>query len=153
MKPSINKPSTAITFSGLLTHERLKLKAFQLILTSALLAGVSASAQAAPDWSACIGTGRAAYACRPATSSSVPLARGAAHSSTLPWSAFIGTGQVSADSDRRQVKPQASSDAALPPAIHWSAKIGNGHVIDVVLPAGSRMAALPAVGRGQSMRR
>jgi hypothetical protein len=119
--------------------------AFRLVLASGLLAGVSAYAQAAPDWSAYIGAGRAASFHEITARVTAPLTSAAARSSTPDWSAFIGTGQVSADSDRRSKEPQTSSDAALRSATHWSAKIGNGHAFDADSQRVSRTAAVPAV--------
>lgn len=142
MKPSIPKSITPIII--LARDGRFKMKAFRLVIAGTLLAGVSAYAQPAPDWSACIGTGRAVSGCESAATSSTSLARATNHASSMPWSAFIGTGRVSGDSDRRQKAPAVSSDAALQLAAHWSARIGSGHVLDGATYRQSRAAALPA---------
>jgi hypothetical protein len=127
MKQSINKSITAIN----------------LILSAGLLAGVSAYAQAAPDWSAYIGTGRAASAREAVSTTSAPPALAGPHGATPVWSAFIGTGQVSSDSDRRREQSYPTNNAALQPAAHWSAKIGTGHGPDAVSQDRSSSAELP----------
>jgi hypothetical protein len=105
---------------------------FRLTLASGLLTGVAAYAQAAPDWSAYIGTGHAADGRNSAAATSAPLepAATALHSSTLHWSAFIGTGQAAANSYRRREDLHASSAPARQATLDWSAKIGTGHAAD-----------------------
>jgi hypothetical protein len=128
MKPSIKKSITAVN----------------VILASGLLAGVSAYAEAGPDWSAYIGSGRANTLRETVTATRAPLAPVGLHAATPVWSAFIGTGQVSAASDRRREESHAPSNVALQPAAHWSAKIGTGHGTDAASQDVSRRAEHPA---------
>jgi hypothetical protein len=79
------------------------MRSFHLILSSGLLTGMTAYAQAAtPNWSAFIGTGQAAClesdSCSLANSYRGPEGPDAssapAPQTTFNWSAFIGTGQA-----------------------------------------------------------
>jgi hypothetical protein len=128
MKPSIKKSITAVN----------------VILASGLLAGMSTYAQAGPDWSAYIGTGRADSTREAFTATRTPLAPVGSPAATPVWSAFIGTGQVSAASDRRREESHAPSNVALQLAAHWSAKIGTGRATDAVSQDVSRRAEHPA---------
>jgi hypothetical protein len=110
------------------------MRSFRLILVSGLLTGIAAHAQAAPDWSAYIGTGHAADGHNSTAASSAPLepAVTASHSSTLHWSAFIGTGQAAANSYRRREEPYALNAPGPRATLNWSANIGTGHSADAV---------------------
>jgi hypothetical protein len=117
------------------------MRSFRLILASGLLTGMAAYAQAAPAWSAYIGTGHAADGriSAAALSARVEAAATASHSSTQHWSAFIGAGQAAclesvycslANSYRRSEGPHASSAPAPQATFDWSAMIGTGHSAD-----------------------
>jgi len=110
---------------------------FQSILASGFLMGAAACVQAAPHWSAAIGTGTAADgpAAVVAPSMPAPAATSAASSIPVPWSALIGTGQVSEWTyPRTEVGAPMKSARSYPNAAHWSAAIGTGHVSDTSHP-------------------
>jgi hypothetical protein len=79
------------------------MRSFHLILSSGLLTGMAAYAQAStPNWSAFIGTGQAAFL-ESVSGSSADSYRGPegpdassapSPQATFNWSAFIGTGQA-----------------------------------------------------------
>ena len=110
------------------------MRSFRLILVSGLLTGMAAYAQAAPDGTAYIGTGHAADSRNSAAPSNAPLepASTASDSSTLQWTAFIGTGQAAANSYRRREEPYASSAPEPRATLNWSAKIGTGDSAEAV---------------------
>jgi hypothetical protein len=63
------------------------MKSFRLILVSGLLTGMAAYVQAAPDWSADIGTGHAVDGGNSATTVNAPPEPAA--TASVPWSAFV----------------------------------------------------------------
>jgi hypothetical protein len=108
------------------------MRSFRLIFVSGLLTGMTAYAQAAPDWSAYIGTGHAADSRNFAAASSAPLepAATASRPSTPHWTAFIGTGQAAANSYRLRAEPPASRTPARQATPDWTTKIGTGYAAD-----------------------
>jgi hypothetical protein len=112
------------------------MRSFRLILVSGLLTGMAAYAQAAPDWTADIGTGHAVDGSNSAAASDAPLEPAA--TASVPWSALFGTGQAAAtERDNLGVQPAlvssgspASSAPAMPATFNWSAQIGTGHSAD-----------------------
>ncbi|MDB6088407.1 MAG: hypothetical protein JWN85_1191 [Gammaproteobacteria bacterium] len=105
---------------------------FRVILVSGLLTGVAAHAQAAPDWSAYIGTGQAVDGGNFAAGSDSPLEPAA--TAPLPWSALFGTGEAAAkEEESLGVQPAldsagspASSAPAMQATLNWSEQIGSG---------------------------
>jgi hypothetical protein len=140
MKSSIKKLASAANFPSRVTAALLSMTVSWVIPASGLLAGSSAYAQAAPDWSACIGTGHTASMSETATTIT-PAARLTVQAPALVWSAFIGTGKVSADSDRRPHAPLALDNAASQLKTHWTSGIGNGHAFDAAYHAVSERTA------------
>jgi hypothetical protein len=94
----------------------------------------AAYVQAAPHWTAAIGTGTAAEGrastVAPRAADETPTLPAA--SIRVPWTAFIGTGHVSESvQPRDEMRAVASSSARSVPALaHWGALIGTGHVSD-----------------------
>ena len=89
-----------------------------------LLSASSAYADAAPHWTAAIGTGHASES----TSNNAPAAASTNTTdvaTALHWSALIGTGRA-AEANR---PPVAKSSAGGSPTAtaHWTSRIGTGH--------------------------
>src|SRR5262249_2383501 len=122
MKPSIQKSITSITLRSVTS---------MALIAGGLLSGPSAYSQEVTDVSACIGTGRAASGCQPPAVIGSSVAPATNHRFALPLSAFVGTGYVSGDTDRREKAPPLSSDAAMRLTAHCSAKIGSGQACNV----------------------
>jgi hypothetical protein len=107
-----------------------------MILVSGLLTGMAAYAQAAPDWSAYIGTGNAVDGSNSAATSNAPLEPAA--TASLPWSALFGTGQAATrEQESLGVQPAlvstgslASSALAMQAPFNRSEQIGTGHSAD-----------------------
>jgi hypothetical protein len=112
------------------------MRSFRLILVSGLLTGMAAYAQAAPDWSAYIGTGHAADGSNSAAATDAPLEPAA--TASLPWSALFGTGQAAAkERESLGVQPAlvstgsfASSAPVMQATLNWSEQIATGHSAD-----------------------
>ena len=90
---------------------------------AALLSVSSAYADAAPHWTAAIGTGHASES----TSNNVSAARltnTTSVATSAHWSAFIGTGRAS---EANRFSAAKSSAVGSPTAsAHWTSKIGTG---------------------------
>jgi hypothetical protein len=90
---------------------------------AALLFAASAYAEAAPDWSAAIGTGRASNSASTATPTNATDLASSSH-----WSAFIGTGRAT-DADGFSVaKPSTAGPLAA--SAHWTSGIGTGRAVE-----------------------
>jgi len=85
------------------------------------------------DWSASIGTGRAA-----STTETSPTSQGSP--SSPHWSASIGTGHISDDSAQRLPAVAAVAGSQAPQA-HWSSKIGTARAADPITSAHTRKSA------------
>jgi hypothetical protein len=90
---------------------------------AALLSASSAYADAAPHWSAAIGTGRASNG----TSTATPT--NATGLATSPhWSASIGTGRVTNATHFSFAKPSTAGPLAA--SAHWTSRIGTGRAAE-----------------------
>ena len=91
---------------------------------AALLSASSAYADAAPHWTAAIGTGHAS-ASTSNDASAAPSTNTTGVATALHWSAFIGTGRAA---EANQLPVAKSSAGASPTAsAHWTSRIGTGH--------------------------
>jgi hypothetical protein len=95
----------------------------RLTFIAALLSAASAYADAAPHWSAAIGTGRASNSTSNGASPATPT-NATSLARSPHWSAFIGTGRASDATDVSFEKP--STARLLAPSAHWTSRIGTG---------------------------
>ena len=95
----------------------------RVTLIAALLSASSAYADAAPHWSAAIGTGRASNSASSATPTNATDLATSPH-----WSASIGTGRAT---DATHISFAKSSAAGRPTAsAHWTSSIGTGRAAE-----------------------
>lgn len=89
-----------------------------------LLSASSAYADAAPHWTAAIGTGHASESTSK-NASAAPSTNTTGVATALHWSAFIGTGRAAEASHL----PVAKSSAGGSPTAtaHWTSRVGTGH--------------------------
>jgi hypothetical protein len=105
------------------------MNAFRMTLAMTLLTAIGTAAQAAPHWSADIGTGRAAAGVASAAALNGVSAPVVMHASAPHWTALVGSGRAAADSIRRSGEPRTLASATGPAprlTTHWTAKIGTG---------------------------
>jgi hypothetical protein len=96
----------------------------RVALIAALLSASTAYADAAPHWTAAIGTGHASESTSK-NASAAPSTNTTSFATALHWNAFIGTGHAAESNPL----PVAKSSAGGSPTAtaHWTSRIGTGH--------------------------